>query len=522
MTSWASRKILALDPGERSLRAIVVRVERGIATVEKVVAEDRPSDIDPSDLESYGRWLGDTLRRSGMSVGAGAGEVIVTIDREQTTIRRLELPTTDVDELPDMARLAMHRDTQVEGGSLAVDLLLRGHASESNESKGMPVLIAAASERAIDRARRLVETLGGKSPVVTVRTFGTARLLRDLDATPEAKAVVGIDCSGEAIELVVVRGGEIVYTRGVRLADSDALASEAKRSWMSYRFTQADEPIGAAVVFGGDAVREALAPALDRVIGSALVGFAPSASIRIAAGLDRDALALCLPLVGLALERCSGDETIDLASPRKAPDFAARRRIRVLAAAGVLVVACLIGWTIGNMQRKSFEANVADLADKATGALPELERFKRDSLKLEHLKTWSAVKPDWLEHARFLYGFTPDSTKVVLNSFIGTLDASDVQYGRNKKWSVVADLKVTLDGEAKDRTVADALRDALVENGRYTVTSTGADTEGGRRLSSPFSYVLRTSRPQSPQETAPTGEPKSDEKSKPATKEASP
>jgi len=483
------------------MRAVVVRVDRGIATVELAIVADRPADVDPADTEMYGKWIAERLRRSHCAVPGNAGDVIVVLDREQATIRLMELPTLDSDELPDMARLTMQRDTHVEGGSLAVDFLERTTGAHAGGDAGTTsVLVAAASQRVIDFAERLVEAMGGKSPVVTLRLFGVMALLREQAMAAPERAMVGIDANTECIELIVLRGEELLYTRGVRLADSEALASEVKRSWMSYRFTQKDEAIANAVVFADSAARDVLSAGLTRIIGAPLAGFAIPDTIRIGEHVDREAVDLTLPLVGLAIDRASGRGTIDLASPRRAPDLAARRRIRLLAAAGVLILVGFAGWTIGNIQRKGLEQDVNGLRVRATNALPELDRFKRDTLKLEHLKTWAGVQPAWLDHALYLHAFAPDPSSVVLNSFIGSIDASDVQYSREQRWSIVSDMKVTLDGEARDRSVADALRDALVENGHYTVTSTGADTEGGRRLSSPFSYVLRTRKSGAPEE----------------------
>jgi len=50
----------------------------------------------------------------------------------------------------------------------------------------------------------------------------------------------------------------------------------------------------------------------------------------------------------------------------------------------------------------------------------------------------------------------------------------------------------TLDGEAADRATADGLRDALVKDKGYALSSAGADARGGRRLPYPFAYTLRT------------------------------
>ena len=492
----AARTYLCIDPTGRGLRAVLVAIEGEVASVERALVAPLPSETDADDAAAVGRWAAETLRSAGFPTGSSVHEVIVALDREQATIRRLSLPTDDVDELPDMARFAIQRETPAEAGALAVDLVPRESAGGTTT-----VVVAAAPNTVVERARRVAESIASGSPVIGLRAFGVARLLGDAPRSAAAAAdaqdaassgvIAAFDCSGGTLELVVVRGGEILYSRGVRVADAAAAASEAKRSWMGYRFTQADEQLSAAFLLASNSWHAEFGAALDRALGMPLVAFAPSANLRVAAAVDREALGACWSLVGLALERSGLEESINLAAPRRAPDRAARRRMRLLAAAGVLIVAGLLGWTMGSFGRERARTEVEALTAEATAKLPSHFRYRRDALKLEHLRSWESASPEWLEELRFIHEFAPDSTKVVLDSVQASLEASDVQYDRSKRWKIAADLKLSLTGEARDRATADALRDALVENGRFTVTSTGADTEGGRRLASPFTYVLR-------------------------------
>lgn len=491
----SARSYLCIDPAERSLRAILLSVDGAASTVERAVVEDVPAEVDANDVEAQARWIGETLRRHGFPGNGACDEAIVTLDREQATVRRIELPTDDPDELPDMARLAMQRETPVESGHMVVDLVPRETVGTNTT-----VLLAAAPHAAVLRAKRIAEVAGYPTATVALRAFGVARLLRDVRTGQAPGVIAAFDSSGDVLELIVTRDGEVIYSRGVRAPDAGAASSEAKRSWMSYRFSQSDEALAGAYLFAPESMRSGFVSALDRVLGVPITTFAAPPTVRVAAGVNRDALGVAWPLVGLALERAANEETINLAAPRMAPDLAARRRLRLLVGVGVLVVAALVGWTIGNLRRKSFEAEVKELTTEATGRLPAHYRYKRDGFKIEHLRAWSSVQPDWLDESRFIHTFAPDSTKVVLDTLTANLEASDVQFDRSKRWKIAADLKIALAGEAKDRATADALRDALVDNGRYTVTSTGADTEGGRRLASPFTYVLRSTATKPPPE----------------------
>ena len=498
----AARSYLCLDPGERQLRAVSVVVDGTSVLVERALLADVPGNVlapdgDESDVDALGRWIAETLRRAGFP--SGSPETIITLDREQATIRRISLPTDDPDELTEMARLAMLRETPVEAGTLVVDLVPR-----ESDGTNTTVLIAAAPGGIVDRAKRLGIAIGHPGARVSLRAFGMARLLSDgprsgtaggeRDAVTATGLLAGFDTSGEAFELLVLRDGELLHSRGVHTAnetgDHAATLSEAKRSWLGYRLSQPNESLGRAVLFAPDSAAGALKAALERVLGTTLEPYTPPAAIRVAAGVDREALGLTWPLIGLALEHGAAEETINLASPRRAPDLAARRRLRFLVAGGVLTLAGLLGWTVGNLSRQSFATEVETLNELATSQLPEFHRFRRDENKLAHLRTWESAEPEWLEEARIIHGFAPDTTKVVFDSFVATLKASDVQVDRDRNWKILANLEIAVSGEAKDRATADAFRDVLVEYGRYALTSHGADTEGGRRLASPFLYTL--------------------------------
>lgn len=497
----AIRSFLCIDPGERLLRAVAITVDGSSSTVERALVASVPSDVlapegDMDDVEAYGRWIAETLRRGGLGQTGNTLETILTLDREQATIRRLDLPTTDPDELPDMARLAMQRETPAEAGAMTVDLVPREVTGAATT-----VLIAAAPQSAVDRARRLAAAIGRPGALLSLRAFGMAKLLADAGAS-EAVAPVegqtgnrawlaGFDSSGECAELLVLRDGELMHSRGVRVADHAAAVSEAKRSWMGYRLAQPDAQVAGAMLFAPPSIHAVMGEALGRTVVGPMKPFTPPVSMRVAASIDAEALGHVWPLVGLALERAAGEETIDLAAPRKAPDFAARRRMRVIAGAGVLILAGLGGWTLGNMSYLAFEEEVRVASKLATSKLPEFHRFNRDENKLAHLRAWESAAPEWLEEARMIHSLAPDSTKVVLDSFWGQLEASDVQLDREKQWRLSADIKISIAGEAKDRATADALREALIESGRFTLGSPTADTEGGRRLGSPFTYVLR-------------------------------
>ncbi|MBL9147973.1 MAG: hypothetical protein JNM94_04695 [Phycisphaerae bacterium] len=487
----ALRRTIAIEVTDTSVRAVDMRFGRGAPEVIRAVCVAKPDDVNADDPDGLGSWVGSALRAAGFP---SSGEVIAVIERESCTLRTMELPADDEFELPDVARLAAIRETPSEAGALVVDVIGRGM-----HNGNMVALVATASDRAVNRIRQVVTAAGFRPSQITPRTFGIVTLARQ--AEKNGAVTIAIDAPGDGVETLVIRNGEIAHSRGVRLdpdAEASAVASEAKRSLSTWQLGATDDTIAAALFFGPESIRAVVADTVGRALGITLRPFEPDERIAVASDVDGVALASSWPLVGLVLESAAGEETINFASPRRAPDVAALRRTRFLAVLGLLCVAALLGWTVGHKSWTSLESDAEAADEEARALLPRHNAYKRAEARFAHISTWQQAAPEWLEHLQFLHGFAADPTKVVLERWTGTLDASDVQCDRDGKWKVEREVKVVLQGEAKERSIADALRDALVDDARYSLTSTGADTEGGRRFRSPFSYVLRSDEVRSP------------------------
>jgi hypothetical protein len=147
---------------------------------------------------------------------------------------------------------------------------------------------------------------------------------------------------------------------------------------------------------------------------------------------------------------------------------------------------------LGARSFRALEERRDDLKDKATSALPEVRRMKRDELKLAHIDAVRAMQPAWLDHFEALRRFAPDPASVVLDGLSAQIAGTEVEFTRDGKFMARPEIRFVLDGEAKDRETADALRDVLVKERSYTLSSSGADARGGRRLPYPFAYTLRT------------------------------
>jgi hypothetical protein len=535
-----ARNAIAIDLGPRRLRAILAKRTDGarsgaILQIKRALVEDFPSGLSIDDPIAVGHWIRNRLHAAGFPKGSAT----IAIGREHVGLKRITLPTVDEAELADMTRLALQRELPFDADSAIIDFVPveRGPASTT-------VLAVAVPQPVIEHARIVARAAGFGIERISLRTMGAAALLRDfgfwlsderslprtngevqpsalkaaeasngesvsvelLDApshrqskieNPKSSSGLAIDITGEGVEFCVVANGAIRVSRAAEvpqpqdmLAVADAVVTETRRTWMSYRVGEDAGDVPMAIVMGDRRVSEyASGPLMEMLkVPVEVLKQHPRVDAR---GQDMDRL---WPLAGLLLEPSVGNELIDFAHPRQAPDAGAAMRVRMLIAAGLIIVVLLGLWTLSQRHLRSLRQQATVLAKKESDAKPGYDRSRRDRYKLEHLKQWISVRADWLTHATYLTSIAPPTDRVVLDSWRGTLSFPGVAYDKKTdKWLTPERvMTIELDGEALNREMADAFREALVQTSVYNTSSTGADTMGGKRLPYGFTYRLRT------------------------------
>ncbi len=477
----ARRISLAIDIGHHLMRAAQVRPggPGRPARVTSTLFERMPEDLDREDAAGVGRRLAEAMEAAGMS----RGTAVFALDRSITSFKRLDLPTSNPDELADMVRIAVERDLPIDSDEAVIDFTVIGHSE-----KGTVVESVAVPRREIDRIHEIASVAGLTVGRVAPRCHGSLRL-----ADPHEPTLV-VDVTGEGLELALAVDGTLPWSRGIEIKGPDGgsptaeqLVPEARRSWISYRLSNDEVESPRLLVLGGeqaenalDAVAEATGLEASRFVGDR----------RVKADADMRGV---WPLVGLLLP-APAPTIVDLASPRQAPDIAARWRQRGLALAGLAIIAAGAGWTIGNRELTGVRDLAADLQTKASAANTEHLRFKRDDLRVEHLEAWVGIRPDWLE--QLLVAAEPGMRRggTVLDEFGGVLEGGEPTYDdRKKTFSAAAGVRLAIEGEAASFDRAAGVRDDLVRDDRYVLKNTGGEARGGRRLPHPFAFSLRSS-----------------------------
>jgi len=485
---------VAIDSGSRSARGVVCERGAGRITVTRVALGDSTAEQAPAAIRE--------------ALGVSGIAAIVALPRADSLLGALELPTDDEAELRSMARMALARDFSVESVETLADYQRAGGTDGTTR-----VHAASATRASIDSAASRAA-----APVarVSLRALGMLALVRTSDEFRKGRTLA-VDITDDALECTLCDDGLIRFSRGAGLAEAGADARraaalvECRRVLATLRSSDDSAAIDRVVVAGAAEFVAALLPQLAALAQCRATRLESHPLVGFATGDVRDqTCAECWPLVGLLLEDDAAVEpaglAVDLLHPTPLIDVAARMRQRILLVAGLMVVGALAGWTFGARSWREFEAQHDDLLKKALNASPVRHQYRRDELRVKHIEAYRALAPSWLAHFDALRRFAPDPSAVVLDSLTAQIEGTEIEWiDKDGTGSMQAkpELRFVLDGEARDRPTADALRDSLVREKSYTLSSSGADARGGRRLPYPFAYTLRTVELEPRQSTAP-------------------
>ena len=480
----ATRNFIAIDFSHRRLRAIEAVAHRGGIKVLRSVSDQVPAEIAHQDASSLGRWIGRRLRETGFS----ATNAIFSVNREHAVTRRLSLPTTNSDELPSMVELSLKKDLPIDSDQAVIDFIEVQSLEATSE-----VLACAIPQSVLARVAGVAEAAGLTVNAISLRCFGTAKLLGSLPEN-QGRNALAIDLGAGGFEFVIANDESIGFARGVEaLPGSDqseeVLVTEIRRTWISHNLADgSNEQIESGVLLATSDVAHRLELDVSRALGMEVVALDAHPMVLVPSGFDSDTW----PLAGLLLTRFQDSPAINFAAPRRAPDLQARRRQRVLLLLGLVLIAAFGGWTLGNRSLSTTRASNADLASKAKSALKEYHRNRRDGYRLEHLEAWTAINPDWLGHVESIRRFIPDPSRVVLDDLSLALISGGIDYDTREGFKEVGEVRMEISGESIDRSTINGLRAQLVAEDAIQLKSNGSEKSGGRRLEVPFDFQLRT------------------------------
>jgi Tfp pilus assembly protein PilN len=166
-----------------------------------------------------------------------ARKVAIGLARSVVTVKPIELPSV-AGETHEMVKFELERHLPIPADDAAFDFvpLPREAAPDGAPSEGRRVLIAAAERRVIDVALRLCEEAKLRPVSITVAAHDLVALV----ATDRQQRVAWLHRTGDVVDLLLLQGSDLVWSRSFPAADDATLVAETQRSFGGARWRECD------------------------------------------------------------------------------------------------------------------------------------------------------------------------------------------------------------------------------------------------------------------------------------------
>jgi hypothetical protein len=185
-------------------------------------------------------------------------------------------------------------------------------------------------------------------------------------------------------------------------------------------------------------------------------------------------------LAGVLFDDIADRPNLDFANPKRAPDLSKQRRQIALAS----ILGSIVIGGLGFISAKTALGNLAERRNELVAAEATL-RKKADeasavNARAQHIKQWSAGKPDWLKHFAESVLVLP-AGQCILDEFGGVVTAKPAYVLKkgtsypNGTWSPGASVDIAIKGSQRDGDGVAQYREILLARGIYGVQSSGPD-----------------------------------------------
>jgi len=168
--------------------------------------------------------------------GLAPRAVALGLARSAVTVKPIELPPV-AGETRDMVRFELDRHLPFPAEDAPFDFLpLAPDGAPAPPGETRRVLVAAADRRVVDAALRLAEEAKLRPLSVTVAAHDLLALVRPA----RGQRVAWLHRAGDATDLLLVRGADLVLSRSLAAADGATLVAEVRRSFPVARWRECD------------------------------------------------------------------------------------------------------------------------------------------------------------------------------------------------------------------------------------------------------------------------------------------
>lgn len=398
-------QILSLQIDETRIRGVLASVAPGRVDVQHTFSGTAPTSLLGPDAGQSHAWLKDLLT----PFRSQSDQVVVSISREASLLRRLDLPNVPAAELPvhvsfqARTRLAQPLDT------LQADFL--------PAPTGSAALFTAISKSHSQALQSALTAAGLKTLQIRPAPISMMELL----GAAKSDACILLHLVDDRLELLLFQQGVLLVTHGTRLCAEDPLVpqilAETTRGLLAFQKLIPPNAKSQFLILAEQSRTEELQPLLERRLGQPVAELTWPGTVRFQHPEEPNSMSEFAEAVGGALAFATAPaKTVNWLAPRRPQpkrDYR-KRRIGILAA-GLVAIIATGGYLYSNhWSDLSKKASALDKEDRSNAAL--LKRADPDLKSGLAVEGWQNSKVNWLEELKQFTPLLPPSDKLYLTS----------------------------------------------------------------------------------------------------------
>jgi len=431
-----SRRFVAIDFDSRRLR--LVQAERGGDRLKilQLAGFAMPADIDLSDVEVLGGFIGQCLQ----SCGWRGANLLMSVPRGQAVLKPVSLPPNVQDaEIAGMVQYQMETELPFSPDDAVIDFTRESHYGvsalpEESAAPGVDVLVAAVQRPVVEHFSRLAQIAGGRLLRLGLRPYADGKCLEACTVRRPQECTAIVHMTADETEIDILAGGATVFSRSAVVkvptgspdepeADlaGDGIVVEVSRSLRSFQAVQGSRRIDSLVVAGGTGLEPRVVAELGKRLDTPCRMFSPVQALGLGS-TDEDASAF-MSALGLVIGHAGLAELpFDFLHPKRPRVQRNRKKVIAVcvgAGAAVLLVAGVAAGTV-YLQAKQSRINI--LTQELKGLEVKNKEVAAVGKPVNAIDGWLHAGRPWLDHWAMLSGVFPSCTDAYVTGLSATQD----------------------------------------------------------------------------------------------------
>ena len=458
-----SRKLLALDWDDHTLKAVEATLQKGTLRVSRVISAAIPDTVKTGEPDSFGPFVRQVLADKKFTTR----QALLAIPRDKVILINHRLPTAPVGDLSSMVKLQASRELPFSADEAVMDF---AGATAHDAPEFIDVTIAAIQRDVMAQYRRFAHAAGLHLVRVGLRpNSNLVAVTRGVQPFADDR-ILFVDVGPHATEISIFRWGRLTFSRSVSInvnvdaagAVDDAagrpILLEVLRTVEAYRASDPTK-IDQVVIAGDTGLEGWLAETLRTRVSAPTSLYDPTWTIAIEKDRAAQMTGFAAVLGLLAGQLAPAIGRFDFHSPKRPANVAAIRRKQAIAIAAAAVVLIVGVWLASSLYLSSLQRQKDGLV--AANAVLKKQADAADAVgkRIATAQKWIKQDMVWLDKIRDIVDQMPDNRMSYTTKVTAKAASSEVPDARELQMSL----------RMADWQVPKTLQDSLAKDKRFTV-----------------------------------------------------